>query len=534
MPCLGEDRIALGIRKSALQGASATRAAYWRFLRRAYPALVLVTAMALMSAAAARAATITVDTTSDPSMPGQCGLRDAINAANGQASVDGCAAGSSKDDAIVFQTGLTGTIGIGSTGTLPAIVNGETLTIQGPAASPGITIDGGGSVQLIQVQTGATLNLQFLTLAHGSVTGLFPSQGGAILNNGTLNVTNSTFSANQAIGGSLGGGGDGEGGAILNNGTLNVTNSTFFANHATGGKAPRDPVVGHGEGGAIYNQGTLSVTDSTFSANQATGSAPAGGGINNNGATVTLKGTILAASSPGNCGGSAVTDAGYNISDDSTCGFSATGSAMNGVNVDPKLAPLADNGGPTMTFALESGSPAIDAVPLADCTDQASPTPNPIITDQRGFGRPDPGDSPAACDIGAYESGAVPIDCSQAAASAPSLWPPNGKFVSESILGVTDSAGAFSINITGIFQDEPVANDGTCPDATGVGASVAQVRAERDSSGDGRVYHIQFTATDTSTSGSCSGEVEVCVSHDRAHLTCGDQGALDDSTICPP
>jgi hypothetical protein len=49
---------------------------------------------------------------------------------------------------------------------------------------------------------------------------------------------------------------------------------------------------------------------------------------------------------------------------------------------------------------LLAGSPAIDAIPLANCTDQASP-PNPIITDQRGFPRPDA--SEANCDIGAYE-----------------------------------------------------------------------------------------------------------------------------------
>jgi hypothetical protein len=56
--------------------------------------------------------------------------------------------------------------------------------------------------------------------------------------------------------------------------------------------------------------------------------------------------------------------------------------------------------GPTQTIALLASSPAIDAIPLADCIDQASP-PNPIITDQRLFPRPDAGD--LACDIGAYE-----------------------------------------------------------------------------------------------------------------------------------
>ena len=86
-----------------------------------------------------------------------------------------------------------------------------------------------------------------------------------------------------------------------------------------------------------------------------------------------------------------------------TPGFTKIGSAKNGDNVHQLLSTsgLANNGGPTQTTALQSGSPAIDAIPVADCTDQSSP-PNQITTDQRGFARPDAGE--AVCDVGAYES----------------------------------------------------------------------------------------------------------------------------------
>jgi hypothetical protein len=168
-----------------------------------------------------------------------------------------------------------------------------------------------------------------------------------------------------------------------------VTNSTFNGNFAA-----TKPNTG-GQGGAILNEGTAAlITNSTFSGN----SAVDGGAVFG---PSSIKGSILTASTGGNCG-TPPTDIGYNISDDTSCGFTQTGSANN---LDPRLslAGLANNGGPTLTIALQAGSPAIDSIPLADCTDQAS-TPSQITVDQRGFPRPD-ARGETACDIGAYESG---------------------------------------------------------------------------------------------------------------------------------
>ena len=73
--------------------------------------------------------------------------------------------------------------------------------------------------------------------------------------------------------------------------------------------------------------------------------------------------------------------------------------------LDPLLAALAANGGPTRTHALQPGSPAIDKAigllggTLYDCTD----------SDQRLFARSRDGDNDGSkrCDVGAFEAESV-------------------------------------------------------------------------------------------------------------------------------
>jgi hypothetical protein len=120
-----------------------------------------------------------------------------------------------------------------------------------------------------------------------------------------------------------------------------------------------------------------------------------------------------------------------------------------------------------------------------------------------------------------------PPDCAHATASPSLLWPPNHEFVSIQISGVVNPApGAVTITVTGIFQDEPTAGN---VDATGVGTGNPAVRSERDGKGDGRVYHINFTAT--GASGSCTGSVTVGVPHDQGHGSLVDEGPLYNSTL---
>jgi cysteine-rich repeat protein len=131
-----------------------------------------------------------------------------------------------------------------------------------------------------------------------------------------------------------------------------------------------------------------------------------------------------------------------------------------------------------------------------------------------------------------------PPVCTDAFPSVDLLWPPNHKMVSVGIEGVTDPDGdPLTVTVTAISQDEPIdaTGDGaTCPDGLGVGTDGAELRSERSGNGDGRTYHVAFQATDVCNA-TCTGEVVVCVRHDnRPGGTCGDGGALYDSTLGVP
>lgn len=125
-------------------------------------------------------------------------------------------------------------------------------------------------------------------------------------------------------------------------------------------------------------------------------------------------------------------------------------------------------------------------------------------------------------------------DCSSAKPSVSTLWPPNHKMQEVSIINITDPKGdAISININMVKQDEATNGAGsgnTCPDAENIGSSAVQLRAERSGQGNGRVYHLYFTATD-SKGASCNGEAKVCVPHNQ-NENCIDEGPLYDSSMC--
>jgi hypothetical protein len=178
---------------------------------------------------------------------------------------------------------------------------------------------------------------------------------------------------------------DANGGGIVSlvSPTVMVVNTTFAQNHADGA----------GSGGGIRAEnGSMTVNDSTFWDNAAT----TGGGIDNGGATVTLKATILGNTAVGgDCGGTGtppVTDGGYNLADDGSCGFTSAQHSYSNTPAGLEPEGPTANGGPTLVVELEPGSVAIDVVPKLFL---------PSKVDQRGYTRPD--NSETKGDIGAYE-----------------------------------------------------------------------------------------------------------------------------------
>ncbi len=336
---------------------------------------------------------ITVNTLSGAPAPGLCSLPDAISAHDAPGTAFNACALGSGDDIIDFT--VTGQITIDVT----LSVTSGVLFVEGPssggAAGPGpaagITISGGGTVGIFQALTGTTVTLANLTLADGFA---IPGGGAAVADGTDFEVFDCLFLDNTAEGAvSLVGG---LGGAILAEaGTVEIVNSTFAGNTAVSG------LILGSEGGAVESDGAtaIKITNATISEN----TADFGGGLGATG--YDLKGTILAGNTGigSNCDNPA-TDAGFNIEDDSSCDFTA-GTSLNGTN--PLLEPLANNGGPTDTFAIETSpsvSPALNRIPVASCTDQ---TGTPLGTDQRLYARPDAAD-PSTCDSGAYEAFSLP------------------------------------------------------------------------------------------------------------------------------
>ncbi|HZR23163.1 MAG TPA: putative Ig domain-containing protein [Vicinamibacterales bacterium] len=125
--------------------------------------------------------------------------------------------------------------------------------------------------------------------------------------------------------------------------------------------------------------------------------------------------------------------------------------------------------------------------------------------------------------------------CGTATASPNLLWPPNHKFATIKINGVTDPdpGDTVTITVTSIYQDEPtlVAGSGNTAIDGIISGATAQVRAERSGLYNGRLYFIGFSASD-GKGGSCTGTVTMGVPHDQGqHDLPIDSGMRYNSTV---
>jgi hypothetical protein len=117
-------------------------------------------------------------------------------------------------------------------------------------------------------------------------------------------------------------------------------------------------------------------------------------------AVFNLKNSLIAGYSGGNCAAaSPIVSLDYSISDDASCGLDGAHD-VNDVPAGLSPAGLSWNSGPTQTIWLLPESPALNAIPPVNCTDDQDIA---VTTDQRGATRPDAG----ACDVGAMESDRV-------------------------------------------------------------------------------------------------------------------------------
>jgi len=528
--------------------------------------LALATAVVLMLGwtTAAHAATFTVNTTTDTTSctSSSCSLRGAISAANATTADDMIAVpagtyrltltGVAPEDA-----NATGDLDIGTT----TGSSSGSLTIQG-AGSGSTKIDASGlapdTERAIKVLSGATATISGLTITGGnaSIRTKAPSNehnGGGIRTLGTLTVTDSTISGNQAfdagggieddgsltvrnstVSGNTASSGDGGGIRVLNPAMLNVSDSTISGNSsaangggvAVGGTATiarstvsgnTSSAVGGGVGvtptfgvfGIVDSQGALTLSNSTVTGNTATTN---GGGVGNFGSSTLVSDTLTSNSAPtganlssevvpgqtpgsvmtsfentivsspqmgANCSnvtGSSLTSKGFDLEDDAakSCGFTQS---TDPPAADPKLGPLADNGGPTKTLALTAGSPAIDH----GTVDGLAPAP---LTDQRGVSRPI---GPKA-DIGAFEL-ALPTAVTGAASN-----------ITQSGATVAGTATDPN-NVTGgqaFFQYGPASaptSSQTASQPVAAGANAAAVTAALTGLMPGTVYHYRLVVT---------------------------------------
>lgn len=272
--------------------------------------IVILLAGLILTTPAARAATITVNTTADENNnDGDCSLREAIIAANTDTAVDACPAGSGADTislpAGTYLLTITGrNENAAQTGDLDLTAD---LTITGAGQATTI-IDAGTLDRVFHIGVGSTVAISGVTIGGGRITANFG--GGVFVNNGsTLTLTDSLVIGNSAA--------SGGGGIYVNDSTLTLINSRVSSNST------------NGDGGGIYiDVSTVILTNSRVDLNKAT----SGGGILTSSSTLTLTGSQIDGNIATYAGGGIYASAATLILDGSQVAGNDAGYSGGGIN----------------------------------------------------------------------------------------------------------------------------------------------------------------------------------------------------------
>ena len=247
---------------------------------------------------------------------------------------------------------------------------GEPAQVSRTTFSRNIAGNGGGAGGAIHLAASGSLSIE-----ESSLTDNIAAFGAGIYAFGSLSLSNSTLSGNDA---------DVDGGGLYSSftGVVTLTNVTVTDNSVD---ADED---GFGGGGGIYNVGFASVANSLFSANEDRSPGPGSAAPDCFGVLDSVGYNLVADLGQVAEGGDPACEIAGNV----------TG---NTIGQPADLGPLNDNGGPTWTHALLPGSLGIDTGDPAGCFSHDGVL---LDTDQRGFFRQD------RCDRGAFELGAVDPD----------------------------------------------------------------------------------------------------------------------------
>jgi len=294
-------------------------------------------------------------------------------------------AGAGSGDTINFAAALSGRDIILDSG---VIVISNSVTIDASSLADGIGVGGNKSERVFHITAGTTA-MTGLTIFNGNAGA---NNGGGILTEATLLLTNCTLTANSAL--------NGGGVSVSVAGNATIRGCTFYNNagssragglHVAGiARAMECTFSGNSAGsiggGAVCVNSPLSpvatLDSCTISGNQCTNTGVGGGVYNVNG-TITNINCIVAGNT------TVASGAGSNI----VGAFHFSGVQL--LNVNPQLASLGNYGGPTQTMPPLAGSQAIDGATSG----------TGFTTDQRGYPRTQGADP----DIGAVEAGnAIP------------------------------------------------------------------------------------------------------------------------------